>query len=250
MLEYNYLVKKVVFKISILPIIKIIAATFIHAFFACVLLVIAAIYFFPILFDFFALGYVLKVPTLIVISTVVIIASLTFLTGVVLHVLKKQVEDITNGSIAKRNILITLACGVGIAIALSMTRVLFDISIWWFIVPGYVLSIVLIFFVPEFFTSIAFDSGGVASGPLTSTFILPLSIGVCSILYKGTPSLAINSFGVVAFVAMAPLITIQLLGLNYKIKTMKLEKAMKKLVTHDDSDDVIITFKKTTTKRK
>lgn len=186
----------------------------------------------------------LLIPLGAIIGFVVVLAEPS------VHVLTKQVEDITNGSIAKKNILITLACGVGIAIALSMVRVLFDISIWWFIVPGYAISIILIFFVPEFFTSIAFDSGGVASGPLTSTFILPLSIGVCSILYAGTPSMAINSFGVVAFVAMAPLITIQLLGLNYKIKTMKLEKAMKKLVTNDDSDDVIITFKKTTTKRK
>ena len=159
------------------------------------------------------------------------------------HVLTKQVEDITNGSISKTKILICLACGVGIAIALAMTRIIFDLSIWLFIVPGYLISVVLIFFVPEFFTSIAFDSGGVASGPLTSTFILPLSMGVCSILYASNPdSMLINSFGVVALVAMTPLITIQLLGLNYKIKTDRLEKAMKALIVNDESDDIIITF--------
>lgn len=184
--------------------------------------------------------YWILIPLGAIIGFVVVLAEPS------VHVLTKQVEDITNGSISKKKILFTLAIGVGLSIALSMVRVLFDISIWYFIVPGYVISILLIFFVPEFFTSIAFDSGGVASGPLTSTFILPLSIGICSVIYKDNlSSMAVNSFGVVAFVAMAPLITIQLLGLNYKIKTMRLERLMKKLVTHDESDDVIITFKKT-----
>lgn len=159
------------------------------------------------------------------------------------HVLTKQVEEITNGSISKNKILISLACGIALAIALAMIRMLFNISIWYFLVPGYLISLILIFFVPEFFTAIAFDSGGVASGPLTSTFILPLAMGVCSVIYVTDPTnMVINSFGVVALVAMTPLITIQILGLNYKIQTMKLEKAMRRLVTNDESDDVIITF--------
>lgn len=166
------------------------------------------------------------------------------------HVLTKQVEEITNGSVSKKTILISLACGIAVAIALSMIRILFNISIWYFLIPGYLISLVLIFFVPEFFSAIAFDSGGVASGPLTSTFILPLAMGVCSIIYASDPTnMIINSFGVVALVAMTPLITIQIVGLNYKLQTMKLERAMRRLVTNDESDDVIITFKKTT-KRK
>ncbi len=160
------------------------------------------------------------------------------------HVLTKQVENITNGGISRKKILFTLAIGVGISIALAMARNLFNISIWYFIIPGYFISIILIFVVPGFFTSIAFDSGGVASGPLTSTFLLPLSMGICSTIYgSNSNEFVINSFGIVTLVAMTPLITIQLLGLNYKFKQDKLAKAMKELITNDDSDDVIITFK-------
>ncbi len=160
------------------------------------------------------------------------------------HVLTKQVETITNESISKKTILFSLAIGVGISISLAMIRILFNVSLWWFILPTYLISIVLIFFVPEFFTSIAFDSGGVASGPLTSTFILPLTMGACSIIYQNNPSLNIlNSFGVVALVAMTPLITIQLLGLNYKIKMTRFNKAMQEIAINAELDDEIITFK-------
>lgn len=161
------------------------------------------------------------------------------------HVLTKQVESITNESISRKTILYFLAVAVGISVSLAMIRVLYNISLWWFIVPAYLISIILIFFVPEFFTSIAFDSGGVASGPLTSTFILPLTMGVCSVIYAGNTDLQVlNSFGVVALVAMTPLITIQILGLNYKIKMSRFEKAMHSISLHDDKDDEIITFKK------
>ncbi len=160
------------------------------------------------------------------------------------HVLTAQVEDITNGTISKKKILLSLAFGVGIAISLAMVRVLFNISLWYFIVPCYIISIILIFFVPDFFVSIAFDSGGVASGPLTSTFILPLTIGVCSILYeRDSASAIINSFGVVSLVAVTPLIMIQILGLNYKIKMAKFNKAMDER-TIAEEDDEIITFKR------
>ncbi len=160
------------------------------------------------------------------------------------HVLTKQVESITNGAISKKKILFSLAIGVGISISLAMVRIICNVSLWWFLIPCYFISIILIFFVPEFFTAIAFDSGGVASGPLTSTFILPLTMGACSIIYINDPSsLLINSFGVVSLVAMTPLITIQLLGLNYKIKMARFEKAMQSITT-TEQDDEIITFKK------
>lgn len=161
------------------------------------------------------------------------------------HVLTAQVENITNGAVKRKTILFALAIGVGLAIALAMIRVLYNIPIWYILIPGYAIAIILIFFVPEFFTSIAFDSGGVASGPLTSTFILPLTMGVCASLYASDSSaLIVNSFGVVSFVAMAPLITIQLLGLNYKIKMNKYERALHALALNNDQDDEIITFKK------
>lgn len=159
------------------------------------------------------------------------------------HVLTSQVENITNGTISKKTILYSLAIAVGISTTLAMVRVLFNISLWYFIAPTYVISLLLIFVVPDFFVAIAFDSGGVASGPLTSTFILPLTIGACSYLYGSTQTAIINSFGVVSLVAMTPLITIQLLGLNYKIKMARFNKAMSQ-ISDNEEDDEIITFKK------
>ena len=177
------------------------------------------------------------IPLGIIIGVFVVLAEPS------VHVLTKQVEGITNGGVSSKRLLLFLAFGVGGAIALAMIKNLYNISIWWFVIPGYAISLILIFFVPEFFTAIAFDSGGVASGPLTSTFILPLSMGLCSILYEGNPqNLLVNSFGTVALVAMAPLITIQIFGLVYQLKKNKLASAMKSLVGDGEADDVIITF--------
>ena len=185
------------------------------------------------------------IPIGIVIGVFVVLAEPS------VHVLTKQVEGITNGSISGRKLLLFLALGVGASIALAMIKNLWNISIWYFIVPGYVISLVLIFFVPEFFTAIAFDSGGVASGPLTSTFILPLAMGLCSVIYYDNPSaLLINSFGTVALVAMAPLITIQLFGLSYQMKKNKLAKAMMSLVSDGEKDDEIITFHHNDTRKR
>ena len=96
-----------------------------------------------------------------------------------------------------------------------MVRVLTGVSIFAFLVPGYLLAVVLSFFVPKMFTSIAFDSGGVASGPMTATFLLPFAMGACEALGG---SIVTDAFGVVAMVAMTPLLTIQLLGLVYQWK--------------------------------
>ena len=102
-----------------------------------------------------------------------------------------------------------------------MVRVLTGISIFWFIIPGYVLALALSFFVPKIFTAIAFDSGGVASGPMTATFLLPFAMGAC-VSVGG--DIVTDAFGVVAMVAMTPLITIQILGLVYEINSRRLEK--------------------------
>ena len=109
----------------------------------------------------------------------------------------------------------SLSIGVAASIGLAMVRVLTGVSIFAFLVPGYLLAVVLSFFVPKMFTSIAFDSGGVASGPMTATFLLPFAMGACEALGG---SIVTDAFGVVAMVAMTPLLTIQLLGLAYQWK--------------------------------
>ena len=156
------------------------------------------------------------------------------------HVLKKQVETVTGGAIKQRSMLIALSLGVGISIALSAIRVVFDFSVLYYLIPGYFLSFGLSFFVPKLYTAIAFDSGGVASGPLTSSFILPFLVGVCFTL-QGVDMILLDAFGLVAMVAMAPLITIQLLGFKaVATKHVKEKLAMKRIL--DQDDEQIIQF--------
>ena len=134
------------------------------------------------------------------------------------HVLKQQVEDITEGHITGKALGRSLAIGIALSVALSMCRVLTGLSIWYFLLPGYAFSLIMTFFVPPIFTSIAFDAGGVASGPMTATFLLPLAMGACA-AQNGNP--LTDAFGLVAYVAMTPLVTIQLLGLIGKIKASR-----------------------------
>lgn len=131
------------------------------------------------------------------------------------YVLNHQVEEITDGAISARSMGVSLSVGVSVSVALAMVRVLTGIPILWFLIPGYAIAIGLSFFVPKIFTAIAFDSGGVASGPMTATFLLPLAQGAC--LAVGG-NLVTDAFGVVAMVAMTPLITIQILGMVYQLK--------------------------------
>ena len=137
------------------------------------------------------------------------------------HVLTKQVYEITSGAIPKKALRTSLMIGVAVSVGLAMLRIILHIPIMYFLVPGYLAAIVLTFFVPDIFTAIAFDSGGVASGAMTASFLLPLALGVCGAVGG---NLATEGFGVVAMVAMTPLITIQVLGLVYKIKMAKLKK--------------------------
>lgn len=153
------------------------------------------------------------------------------------HVLNKQVEDVSGGTIPASAMKFSLSIGVAVAVGLSMVRVLTGISIYWLIVPGYVIALGLSFFVPRIFTGIAFDSGGVASGPMTSTFLLPLAIGACE---GAGGNILTDAFGVVAMVAMAPLITVQIMGLVYAGKMKKLEQAEDvELVLAEGSEDVM-----------
>lgn len=136
-------------------------------------------------------------------------------------VLTKQVEEITSGAISARAMGTSLSIGVAVSIGLAMIRVLTGISIMWFIVPGYAIALLLSFFVPKIFTAIAFDSGGVASGPMTATFLLPFAMGACEAVGG---NIITDAFGVVAMVAMTPLITIQALGVVYRVKEARLQK--------------------------
>lgn len=151
-----------------------------------------------------------------------------------IHVLNKQVESVTGGAVKKRSMLIALSAGVGVAIALSVIRATFDFSILYYLVPGYFLSLGLSFFVPKLYTAIAFDSGGVASGPLTSSFILPFLIGVCAVL-QGESKIMLDALGVVSMVAMTPLISIQSLGFKaVATKHLREKIAMKRILSADD----------------
>jgi len=157
-----------------------------------------------------------------------------------IHVLNAQVEDVTGGLVKKRSMMVGLCIGVGGAIALSMIRIIFDFSLVYYIIPGYFISLALSLFVPPVYTAIAFDSGGVASGPMTSGFILPFAVGACVSL-QGSEAVLRDGFGVVALVAMAPLITIQLLGFRGIIAERRAEKrAMKRILDADDQQ--IINF--------
>ena len=149
------------------------------------------------------------------------------------HVLNKQVEEVTDKTVSKFSMMVALSVGVGTSIALSLLRIYYDFNVLFYLVPGYLLSLGLAFFVPPVYTAIAFDSGGVASGPLTSSFILPLAIGVCFSLQPD--KILVDAFGVVAMVAMTPLITIQLLGFKAIVtKRVRDGLAMKKLFAADD----------------
>ena len=157
-----------------------------------------------------------------------------------IHVLNSQVEEVTSGYVKKKSMLTGLCIGVGAAIALSVIRIIFDFSLVYYIIPGYFISLALSLFVPPVYTAIAFDSGGVASGPMTSGFILPFAIGAC-VGCQGSSAVLRDAFGVVALVAMIPLITIQFLGFRAIVSNRVRErKAMQRILDADDQQ--IINF--------
>ena len=147
-------------------------------------------------------------------------------------VLETQIEEVSAGAIPGKAIKFSLSVAIAIAMGLSMLRVLTGISIMWFIIPGYAIALILSFFVPDIYTAIAFDSGGVASGPMTATFMLQFMIGASTAL-GGNP--LSDAFGVVAMVAMMPLISIQTVGLIYEKRN---RKQAAKVVPYGD-DDVV-----------
>lgn len=146
------------------------------------------------------------------------------------QILNRQVEDITGGMISRKQMNLCLSIGVACAVGVAMLRALTGIAIYWILIPGYVAAFVLSIFVPQVFVGIAFDSGGVASGPMTSTFLLPLSMGVCTAVGGNVVT---DAFGVVALVALAPLIAIQIMGIIYKCKMKKNTLPSEKEIAED-----------------
>ena len=156
-----------------------------------------------------------------------------------IQVLNHQVQDITNGAISGRAMNTTLSIGVSVSVGMAMLRVLTGMSLYWIIIPGYLIALALSRIVPKIFVGIAFDSGGVASGPMTTTFLLPLSIGVCEAVGG---NLMTDAFGVVALVALTPLIAIQIMGLVFKYKTKQTTPAMLQSVEEVEAEDTIYEF--------
>ena len=188
---------------------------------------------------FMPVGYQLgaalgQLPPYIMVLFGVIMGMLVVLAEPAIHVLTHQVEEVTGGTVTRRSMILGLCIGVGAAIGLAMLRIVLDFSIVYYVIPGYFISLLLSLFVPRVYTAIAFDSGGVASGPMTSGFILPFAIGACGSL-QGADAVLRDAFGVVAVVAMTPLITIQLLGFRAIIsERVKEHRAMQRMLDADD----------------
>ena len=134
----------------------------------------------------------------------------------------------------------SLSLGMSIAMVIGVARAAYGIPIIYFLIPGYLIAICLMFIVPEIFTAIAFDSGGVTSGPMTATFVLPLMIGICEASGRVNFNIMKDAFGLVAMVAMMPLIVVQIMGIVYKIKQSKIKP---KEIIENVLDDEIIVFK-------
>ena len=171
-----------------------------------------------------------------------IIGMVVVLAEPAVHVLNQQVEEVSGGTVTKRQMTLALSVGVGISIGLSILRLIFGFSLLYYLIPGYLLSLGLSFFVPKLYTAIAFDSGGVASGPLTSSFILPMCIGACVSL-RGADAVLDFAFGVVALVAMTPLITIQSLSFRSILSRRIRERAqIRKILSADDAQIIYFSW--------
>lgn len=147
-----------------------------------------------------------------------VLGLVTILAEPAVYVLTHQIEEVTSGYVKRKAVLVSLSIGVGIAIALSAVRILVPaIQLWHYLLPGYIICILMTFFAPKLFVGIAFDAGGVATGPMTATFILAFTQGVAD-AFEGA-DLLVEGFGMIAMVAMMPIITLQILGIIFKIKS-------------------------------
>ena len=176
--------------------------------------------------------------SLVVIGLCFIFGLVTIICEPATHVLTKQIEDVSNGVISKKSVLISLSIGVGVAIALAGLRSYYNIDIVYFIVPGYLIALILTFFCPPLYTAIAFDSGGVASGPVTVSFVLPMIVGM-TLTVDPSANVMARSFGVIAFVAMTPLICLQILGIYFNCKKQIAFKRFKQSILQHCDNEVI-----------
>jgi len=235
---FFFVLQALILKLPTTKIIQILVGI-VHTFIGLVLFLAA------VEMAFMPIGF--KIGTQMAAYNPALLIGLAFIIGMVVvlaepavHVLNNQVEEITGGEVSKTQMMVALSVGVGVSIGLSVLRVYFGFSLLYYLVPGYLISLGLSFFVPRLYTAIAFDSGGVASGPLTSSFILPLVIGAC-VSMQGVPAVLDFAFGVVSMVAMTPLITIQSLGFK-SVMTVRARDnaAMRRILAA--ADDQIIYF--------
>ena len=194
-----------------------------------------------------SLGSYWEDQTWIIILAGFVIGLVTILCEPAVHVLTGQIENISSGQIKKTTVLITLSLGVGIAIMLAVIRAVYNFSILYYIIPGYVICFVLMLICPDIYVAMAFDSGGTASGPMSTSFVLPMVIGIYSVV--GTAKAASsssynlsyygNAFGVVALIALTPIIAIQLLGVYTEMKQLWRKIAARKSIAEVDDVQVI-----------
>lgn len=225
-----------IIKLPVKKILQIVVGIIITLVGLVIFLTTASIGFLPI---GFSLGsQIAATDEFIVILICFIIGNTVVLAEPAIHVLTSQVEEITSGNVSRKSMLIALSIGVGIAISLSILRIIKGFSLLYYLIPGYFISLALSLFVPPLYTAIAFDSGGVASGPLTSTFILPFMIGACA-KYNGESQVMSLAFGVVALVAMTPLISIQLLGFRAIMSKIVRDRISMNRILRADDDQII-----------
>ena len=155
-----------------------------------------------------------------IIGTAFVLGMVTILAEPAVYVLTHQIEEVTSGYVRRNIVMVTLAIGVALAVALSIVRILIpQVQLWHYLLPGYVLSIILSYLSPKLFVGIAFDSGGVASGPMTATFILAFAQGAAQAVPGA--NVMVDGFGLIAMVAMTPIVALQILGIIFKIKSKK-----------------------------
>ena len=175
----------------------------------------------------------------IIVLVALIIGLVTIVCEPAVHVLTVQIEEVSDGRVGRLTVLLTLSIGVGFAIALAVIRTIFNFSILYYMIPGYIISLTLMFVCPDIFTAMAFDSGGTASGPMASSFVLPMVVGLTTAIYAENANYFDQSFGVIALIALTPIIAIQVLGVTEKIKDARAKYVMRKHVYNAEDAQII-----------
>ncbi|HKL72807.1 MAG TPA: DUF1538 domain-containing protein [Candidatus Onthovivens sp.] len=180
-------------------------------------------------------------PHFVIIIFAFVVGLVTILCEPAVHVLTSDIEKISDGRIKKNTVLLTLAIGVGLAICLASIRTIYDFSIMYYLVPGYAICLGIMFICPNVFTAMGFDSGATASGPMASSFVLPLIVGLTTTLYQENANYYKQAFGLIAMITLIPIITIQILGVYQNIAIYKANKVMS-LHAYSADDAQIIHF--------